>query len=96
MIFETAEVLGAVFPDRVIPLAVVIGIVQVVQFQHAFVGHERHDVADISALRRGIEVIVYSLIGLVRQAFRSLFRRAFGSAGCPAGRQKQGQDQKQR
>ena len=54
--------------DRMIALAVVIGVIQVIELQRVILGHIGHGVAHIAALRRGIEAIVHRCIGFRQSA----------------------------
>ena len=53
--------------NRMIALTVMICVVQIVYFQSTVFGHKRHDIADISAFRRGIQPISHRRIRLVRE-----------------------------
>ena len=76
VILIPAEILCGIFPDRVVALAVVVRVVQIVQFQLSVVGHKGHDVAHIAALRRGKQGVIHRLIGFIGKLFtdENLFR----------------------
>ena len=108
MILIAIELLGAVLVDGMVALAVVAGVVEVVQLQRAVRGHEGHDVAHVATLRPRIQVVLHRLIRVVRQRrgqrYGSLFLRGclwLGRVGglCGASRaaprQKQNQGQRQ-
>ena len=107
VILIAAEIVGGVFVDRVVALAVVVGVVQIVELQLAVLGHEGHDVAHIAAFGRGIQGVRNRLIGLVGQGLGDDFFRRFlgklrklhrgfrGRARAAAGGKEKRQDQKQ-
>ena len=106
VILVAAEIVGGILIDGVVALAVAVGVKEVIELQRAVLGHKGHHIAHVAALRRGIELIVHRLIGLVRERlidglFRDFFRRfpddilrRRGGGPAAAGReQKRGEQQ---
>ena len=105
MVLVAGEVQGAVLVDRVVALAVVARIVEVVELERAVFGHEGHDIAHVAAIGSGIQVVLDSLVGLVGQPGGGRDGRLLGRSrvslgglggGARAGGESQGEDQRQR
>ena len=89
VVFPAHQVVGGVHVDGVVALAVVVGVIEVVELQLVVLIDERHHVAHIAALGRGEQSVVHRLIGLVRetfaQFFHGFFRRGFRQVTVGAG-----------
>ena len=85
VVFPAHQIIGGILVDGVVALAVVVGIVEVVELQLVILGDEGHHVAHIAALGRGVQAVVHRLIGLVGKAFAQLFRRGFRQVPVSAG-----------